>query len=132
MQGNVQVKEKLWRALWTGSRTTTGTFTIQDIFTTVPNATKLMFLAGNGGSNNGMVSTLVPLYILNEAGIRDRYIRPSTSDLLGGVGANKFNVVVNDGTSNSYMVVIRFNTNTQVNAITISGTGSTLYGIYVR
>jgi len=121
-----------WRALYQTARTATGAFTISNIFTTVPDATEIMVVGGNTSVQPGMISVILPLYCLGTNGSNMQLLNPSTAAVVSAASYNTVKLISDDGNSNSYWLTLRFNTNTQATIASIGGSGTTLFGIYVR
>jgi hypothetical protein len=59
-------------------------------------------------------------------------LNPSTAAVVSAASYNTVKLISDDGNSNSYWLTLRFNTNTQATIASIGGSGTTLFGIYVR
>jgi hypothetical protein len=118
--------DKLWFPISTQKMSAVGTFTISNVFDTVPDATEVMLL-GSHSTSNGASNIVMPLYILNSAGQKTKFLNPSTTSTLT---ATSWNFVQTRSGDQTY-VIIRFNSNTQVQITNIGSSGA-IYGIYVR
>jgi hypothetical protein len=128
-QGEIAPNDRIWRALWTGTQSATGQVTIANIFTTIDNPTEIM-VAVASTLNRGITTSILPLFIKNTSGNRVRFLTPSTTTGNTGSSANAISMSSDDGTTNSYSISVRFNTETQAEVINRSNTN--LVGIYVR
>lgn len=121
-----------WKVIWTGSTTSGTAFNISSVFTTYPDATEILMVAGNGGT---WCSSIMPLYKYSQDGIKERALTPNSSSLNNTNGTwNNVSIQPQDGIGNVYQLYLRFNSDNDINTtIQLHGvSNAALKAIFVR